>query len=484
VKLKPIPGPLPQRLEIVLAQRCFVATHGLPPALIDRLRRLAAFANPEFHRKQAMRMPTNQVPRIIACAALDGEFVSLPRANVAAVEDLAAALGIPVSVTDKRNGGDPFVPAFEATLRPTQRYAVDAMLAHDFGILVSPPGSGKTVMGAALVAARQRNTLVLVHTQPLVEQWRAQLAKFLGLEANEIGVISGGKRKVTGRLDVATLQSLTHGEEVDDIVALYGHVLVDESHHVPAVSFERVLSAVRATFVTGLTATPRRRDGLHPIAEMQLGPVRHVVALPQESAEEAVNRRLVVRPTGLQPESLPRDASIQEVYAALARHDGRNRQIAADVIVAVLAGRRVLVLTERTEQLNWLADYLIQQEIGVVALHGKLKVKQRKHALAAWRDPAGSVGRVLIATGRYVGEGFDDPLLDTLVMASPVSWRGTLVQYVGRLTRESPGKREIVVYDYIDAEVAVLRRMFERRRAGYRSLGFAPVEPLPQPRAW
>jgi len=475
-KLKPVPGPLPPRLQAVLSQRCFVATDGLPSALVDRLRRLAAFTNPAFHRMQAMRMPTTQVPRIIACGVLDGDYLSLPRASLAAVEDLATALGIPVSVTDARNLGERFAPTFDGTLRPTQSAAVDAMLAHDFGILVAPPGSGKTVMGAALVAARQCNALVLVHTQPLVEQWRAQLAKFLGLALKEVGVISGGKRKVTGRLDVATLQSLTHGDQVDDIVATYGHVIVDESHHVPAVSFERVLSAVRARFVTGLTATPRRRDGLHPIAEMQLGPVRHVLAPPQEVAENAVARRLLVRPTGLQPESLPRDASIQEIYAALARHDERNRLIAADVLLAVAAGRRVLVLTERTEQLTWLADYLTQQGIEVVALHGKLKVKQRRDAQTAWRAQQGNVGRALLATGRYVGEGFDDPLLDTLVLASPVSWRGTLVQYIGRLTRESPGKRDIVVYDYLDVEVGVLRRMFERRRAGYRSLGFAPVQ--------
>jgi len=209
---------------------------------------------------------------------------------------------------------------------------------------------------------------------------------------------------------------------------------------------------------------------------MQLGPVRHVLAPPQEVAENAVARRLLVRPTGLQPESLPRDASIQEIYAALARHDERNRLIAADVLLAVAAGRRVLVLTERTEQLTWLADYLTQQGIEVVALHGKLKVKQRRDAQTAWRAQQGNVGRALLATGRYVGEGFDDPLLDTLVLASPVSWRGTLVQYIGRLTRESPGKRDIVVYDYLDVEVGVLRRMFERRRAGYRSLGFAPVQ--------
>ena len=474
-KPKPILGPLPAQMHIVLAQRCFVATRDLPPALIDRLRRLAAFANPEFHRKQAMRMPTSQVPRIIACAVLDGEFVSLPRASLPSVEHLSAALGIQVAIADQRNLGEPFAPTFSATLRSEQRAAVDAMVAHDFGVLVAPPGSGKTVMGAALIAARQRNTLVLVHTQPLVEQWRAQLATLLGMDLKEIGVISGGKRKVTGRLDVATLQSLTHGESVDDIVAQYGHVIVDESHHVPAVSFERVLSAVRAKFVTGLTATPRRRDGLQPIAEMQLGPVRHVVTISGEANEDAVVRRLLVRPTGLQPECLPRDASIQEIYAALARNDDRNRLIAADVVGAVRAGRRVLVLTERTEQLTWFADELLHQGIAVVTLHGKLNVKLRKAALAAWRDPDGSVGRVLIATGRYVGEGFDDPLLDTLVLASPVSWRGTLVQYVGRLTRESPGKREIVVYDYLDADVAVLRRMFERRRAGYRTLGFAAV---------
>ncbi len=474
-KPRPIVGTLPAELSVTLAQRCFIPTASLPPALIDRLRRLAAFANPQFHVKQAMRMPTTQTPRIIACGTLDAEFLSLPRASLVAVQQLCSPLGIPVRVTDERQPGEELAVTFLGTLRPAQKTAVDAMLPHDFGILVAPPGSGKTVMGAALIAARQRSTLVLVHTQTLVDQWRARLAVFLGLSPKEIGVIAGGKRKVTGRIDVATLQSLVHGDVVDDIVAAYGHVIVDESHHVSAVSFERVLNAVRAKYVTGLTATPRRRDGLHPIAEMQLGPIRHVLEQTEKAESESVARRLVVRNTGVQPESLPRDASIQEVYASLARDEGRNRLIATEIEAAVALGRRVLVLVERTEHLTWFEEFLTRQGVSVQSLHGKLRAKQRKAAFAAWHDVDGEVGRVLLATGRYVGEGFDDPLLDTLFLTSPLSWRGTLVQYVGRLTRESPGKRDLVVYDYLDAEVAVLRRMFEKRRRGYAAIGFATV---------
>ncbi len=343
------------------------------------------------------------------------------------------------------------------------------MLDHDMGILVAPPGSGKTVMGAALLAARRRNTLILVHSQPLVEQWRARLAAFLGVNLSDIGIIAGGKRKVTGRIDVATLQSLVKGDAVDDVVATYGHVIVDECHHVPAVSFERVLNAVRAQFVTGLTATLKRRDGLHPIAEMQLGPVRQVLA---QAEPDASSRQLIVRPTGLLPEALPRDASIQEIYAALATDTARNTLIAGDIRSAALAGRRVLVLTQRTQHVSIIADLLAQSGVHTVQLHGRLSTVARRDALATWRSDDGT-SRVLVATGRYVGEGFDDPRLDTLFMAAPISWRGTLVQYVGRLTRTSPGKRDIAVYDYLDAEVGVLRRMFERRRAGYRALGFS-----------
>jgi superfamily II DNA or RNA helicase len=466
----PIPGPLPAELTVVLSQRLFLATDGLPPALLDRIRRLAAFANPEFHRNQAMRRPVYQTPRVIDCATYDGGYLSLPRGCLHDLTQLTGSLGIVLTVTDERCAGEPLDLTFRGELTADQSRAVDALATHEFGVLEAPPGSGKTVMAAALIAMRGCSTLVLVHRQQLVAQWRARLAAFLGLAEADIGYVAGGKRKANGRLDVAMLQSLVHGDVVDDLVAGYGHVVVDESHHVAAVTFERVLNAVRARFVTGLTATPQRREGWQPIAHMQLGPVRHILALPEVPAGEATARRVIVRRTALVPEALPRDASISEVQSALARDEARNLMIAGDVLKCLAEGRRVLVLSERVEHLGWFQGHLAEHAVALVVMHGGLTPKERRLALVEWQGKASPA--VLLATGRLVGEGFDDPLLDTLCLAAPVSWKGTLVQYAGRLTRESPGKRELLVYDYLDDEVGVLRRMFTKRQAGYRALGF------------
>jgi superfamily II DNA or RNA helicase len=458
---------LPSSVLAVLAQRLFVEKEGLPSPLINAIKRLAAFQNPEFYKKQNLRLSTALTPRVVSCADELGRHVSLPRGCLLALEALLRENGVALRLTDEREEAPSDERRFVGDLTVPQREAVEALLAHDIGLFVAPPGSGKTVVGAYLVAARTRRTLVLVHRQPLLEQWVAQLALFLGIEEKDIGRIGAGRRKPNGQLDVAMVQSLVRKGSVDEIVSSYAQVIVDECHHVPAVSFERVLSEVRARYVVGLTATRERRDGHHPIAEMQLGPVRFSVDGKGRPLEHA----LVVRETAFRSEQGDKVA-IQDLYRELAVDSARNTMILNDVIAAVSEGRSPIVLTERRDHLEFFADKLRAFVRHLVVLQGGMSAKDRRAASRQLAEIPADHERLVVATGRYVGEGFDDTRLDTLFLALPVSWKGTLTQYAGRLHRLHPSKKDVRIYDYVDRAVPMLARMFEKRRRAYAAIGY------------
>jgi superfamily II DNA or RNA helicase len=466
-------APLPREVRAVMAQRLFVAKAGLAPTHLNHIKRLAAFQNPEFYKKQSLRLSTALTPRVVACAEDLPEHVALPRGCRTELEQVLREHGSTLIVEDQRCQGKPLNVAFQGQLTAVQKKAARALLREDIGLLVAPPGVGKTVIGTYLIAARSRSTLVLVHRQPLLDQWIAQLSMFLGLAPKTVGQIGAGKHTPNGRLDVAMIQSLVRLGSVDDLVATYGQVIVDECHHIPAVSFERVLSEVKARFVTGLTATPRRRDGLHPITGMQLGPVRFAVDARSQAAQRPFDHRLVVRETAFgRDRAVPLD-SIQALYAALAANEQRNRLILDDVTTALVQGRSPILLTERKDHLQFLAASLRGVARHLVVLRGGMTPTERRSATATLAAIPDAEPRLLIATGRYIGEGFDDARLDTLFLAMPISWKGTLVQYAGRLHRLYPGKTEVRIYDYVDRSVPLLARLFEKRLRGYRAIGYA-----------
>ncbi len=381
--------------------------------------------------------------------------------------------GVELEVSDEREPGTPAYFSFQGTLTPLQEQAVKALLAHDTGVFVAPPGIGKTVVGTYLVAARKTSTLILVHRKPLLDQWISQLALFLGIEPKDVGQIGAGKARPNGRLDVAMVQSLVRKGSVSDVVAGYGQVIQDESHHCPAVSFERVLAEVKARYVVGLTATPQRRDGHHPILPMQLGPVRFAVDSRSQAARRPFDHKLVVRETGFSSVGIAESAGIQELYAALAEDQRRNDLIFDDVVRVLEEKRSPILLTERRDHLERFAERLQSFTRHLVVLHGGMKPKERREVIARLAAIPDGEERLLIATGRYIGEGFDDARLDTLFLALPVSWKGTLIQYTGRLHRLHPSKTEVRIYDYVDHAVPMLMKMFEKRLRGYRSIGYA-----------
>lgn len=472
-----ISEPLPESLSLVLANQIFIPKAGLPQPLANRLIRLAAFQNPEFYKAQAMRLPIWNKPRIIGCAENYSQHIGLPRGCLDAVLDLLGQYDIRPKIQDERLSGHKLNARFNGTLRKDQKAAVREILRHETGVLCAPTAFGKTVTAAALIARRKVSTLILVHRTELLYQWRERLDSFLQLSKGSLGSIGGGKKKPSGDIDIAVMQSLSRKDEedLDALLDSYGQIIIDECHHLSAFSFEAILKRARARFVLGLTATPVRRDGHQPIIFMQCGPIRHSAARP-----ETAPAQLEVWPKYLPPPEIPANSPIQEVFRILSNDAVRNRRIADDVLAAYREGRKVLVLSERMDHLPLLRQALGDEIEHCFVLHGRLSKKQRAAVFSELGSLDESAPRVLLATGRLIGEGFDHPPLDTLILAMPISWRGTLQQYAGRLHRQHIDKQDVRIYDYAELDQPQLARMWDKRQRGYRAMGYLikPAAPL------
>jgi len=474
----PIIGELPNSIEIVLGNQVYIDRTKLPPALVNRIARLAAFQNPEFYAAQAMRLPTFGKPRIISCAKLFPKHIALPRGCLDDLLNLLGDAGIAVGLRDERQQGQPIGTRFLGELTPEQDKAAAALLPHETGVLAATTAFGKTVIAAKMIATRDRNTLVLVHRRQLLDQWVARLQTFLDIPPNQVGVIYGGKKKPTGTIDVALMQSLVRQGVVADLVADYGHVVVDECHHLSAVGFEAIARGAKAQYVLGLSATVTRKDGHHPIIFMQCGPIRHRVDAKKQTAIRPFDHKVVFRRTAFraarnEPDEKP---AIQELYAKLAQDTARNDLIFDDILAALDGGRSPVVITERRDHLDLLADRLSKFAKNVIVLRGGMSARQSRAATESLATIQADEERLLVATGRYLGEGFDDARLDTLFLTMPISWRGILAQYAGRLHRLHATKHEVVIYDYVDGNEPMLAKMAVKREAGYRSLGYRAVD--------
>ncbi len=471
-----IAGPLPSTVCVVVGNLVYIEKKDLPSAMLDRLIRIAAFQNPEFYRAQGMRLSTYGKPRVISCSEDFPEHIGLPRGCIDEVLAEFKFHRVNVELQDKRTIGREIRVSFKAQLRPQQQEAVNQVLLYDQGILSAPTAFGKTVVGANLIARRAVNALILVHRRQLIDQWRERLAAFLDKPIGNIGHIGGGKIKRTGVIDVAVIQSLQRKGDVEDFVADYGHVIVDECHHLSAVTFERVLRQVKAKYVLGLTATPIRKDGHHPIIYMQCGPIRFHLSAKKAAQASLLEHKVIPRFTEFGWDQTDDETTIQDLYAALVGNQHRNELIIRDLQNLLSVGRSPLVLTSRTEHLDFLAGALRGSRSHVFIMKGGMGAKQRKILTESIAAIPPEEPRVILATGSYLGEGFDDARLDTLLLAMPVSWKGTLQQYVGRLHRLHENKKEVQVYDYADVLVPMLTRMYKKRLAGYAALGYTVVE--------
>ena len=469
---------LPKSVTITLSNQLFIDITNIPTPLQSRIIRLAAFQNPDFYKAQAMRMSTFGKPRVISCAEYYSQHIALPRGCQDELISLFDELKIKAVIQDERFAGQDIGGiAFQGQLTDEQNLAVNKLLEHDIGTLSATTAFGKTVVALNILAKRQVNTLIIVHRRQLLDQWLERIELFLNVTKKQVGKIGGGKNKPTGVIDVAIIQSLTKNQSVADLVANYGQVIFDESHHLSAVSFEMVAKACKAKYVLGLSATLTRKDGHHPIVFMQCGAVRHQVSAKKQALARPFEHYVAQRHTVfMTPENnFPVTLSIHDVYQALVVDVERNQFIIEDIKKALAQGRSPLILTERREHVMLLAEQISKFAKNVVVMQGGMGIRQRKQVQDILQNIPDTEERVIIATGRYLGEGFDDARLDTLFLVMPISWKGTLAQYVGRLHRLHHLKTEVRIYDYVDIKVPMLSKMSEKRKVGYKALGYTMV---------
>jgi superfamily II DNA or RNA helicase len=444
---------------------------GVPPSLLAALKHLASLHNPDYYEKERLRFSTWNTPRFLRCYGKSMDRLLLPRGVREQAKRMVADAGSTLEVIDGCGSPQEVEVSLQAELTERQSKAFEALIPHDLGVLVAPPGSGKTVIACAVIAARRLPTLVIVDRQPLVEQWRERLGEHLGVGTKEIGQLGGGRNKAKGLIDIAMAQSLARRENLEETTSGYGLVIVDECHHVPAVTFERFVRQIPVRCWLGLTATPYRRDHLEKVITMYCGPERHRMT-PDEFEDAKVQCIMTAHATAHEGAG-SNEVGIQEIFRAVVDDEGRTRQICDDISAAINEGRNCLVLTQRTEHIEKLVEVLEGRGIASVVMRGGMGKKARTGATAEMQSRASAGGLVLVATGSFLGEGFDFPQLDTLFLAFPLAFKGRIVQYVGRVLRPAASKARVEVHDYVDVNVPVLARMHTKRLAAYSSLGFS-----------
>ena len=476
----------PDTIKAVEANLLYIDKSGISQKALNKIKRLAAFRNPDFYKSQAMRLPVYNKPRVIDTSEETAQYLCIPRGCKDSLNELVASANAKIEYADKRNMGNPIHLHFNGRLREEQQLAADAMLQYEIGILSATTAFGKTVVASYLIAARKVNTLILVHSSALLQQWQKSLSEFLVFEdelpeqpkkrgrqkkLSHIGQLGATKNTLNNIVDIAIMQSVVSGDEVKEFVKDYGMVIVDECHHVSAFTFEKILREVNAKYVYGLTATPKRQDGHQPIITMQCGPIRYQVDALAQSVKCKFSHFVIPEFTDFRVAD--NGLKYQEICAKLCADESRNSQIINDILTAYHDGRNCIVLTERTEHADILNSAITVNAENVFLLSGKDKVKEKREKLEAIKAIPQDENMVIIATGKYVGEGFDEPRLDTLFLAMPISWKGTLAQYVGRLHRNYEGKTEVIVHDYADIFVPMLDRMYHKRIRGYAELGYS-----------
>lgn len=492
---KPWVSPIPQdiskgdfysEIEITKADKIYIPLKAVSAKVLNHLKRIASFKNPEFYSKQALRLSTYSTPRIISCFDITDDYLAMPRGCEDAILSFLNENGVKYNIVDETNHGTPISVSFQGKEREEQLAAINALLMHSNGVLHATTAFGKTVTAAAIIARKKVSTLILVHSKALLAQWHERLTEFLNIDYVEppvpkkrgrhkkfsaIGCLDSTGNSLHGIVDIALIQSCLDGDSVKPIVENYGMVIVDECHHVSSVTFENVLKSIKAHTIYGLTATPIRKDGHQPIIFMQCGPIRFSSDVKSQIAKQSFERCLIPRFTSYR--SITDDKqSITTLYQLLSEDEIRNTLIVEDVFKAVEAGRTPIILTNRTAHVTMLAEKLRDKVKNVVTLTGTGNAKEKLETLQHLHEISREEPLAIVATGKYVGEGFDYPRLDTLFLALPISWKGLVAQYAGRLHRENEGKKDVHIYDYIDIHEPVCDNMYRKRLKGYASIGY------------
>lgn len=495
---KPWVTPLPQnitqedfhaKVEIIRADKLYIPLKAVSAKVLNHLKRIAAFKNPEFYSKQALRLSTYAIPRIISCFDITNEYLAMPRGCEDATRSFLNDNAVTYTIIDKTNHGNKISVSFQGEEREEQLEAINALLPYTNGILHATTAFGKTVTAAAIIARKKVNTLILVHSKALLKQWHDRLTEFLNIdypkheEKNKrgrrkvfspIGCFDSSGNTLHGIIDIALIQSCLDEDGVKPFLQDYGMVIVDECHHVSSITFEQVLMSIKTHTIYGLTATPIRKDGHQPIIFMQCGPIRFSTDVKSQIAKQSFDRFLIPRFTSYN--SILEDRlSIATLYKYLSEDEIRNNLIVEDICKAVNTGRTPIILTNRTAHVSVLAEKLKATIKNVISLTGAGTTREKREAMQRLQTIPDSEQLVIVATGKYIGEGFDYPRLDTLFLALPISWKGLLTQYAGRLHREYEGKKDVRIYDYIDIHEPICDSMYRKRLKGYAAIGYKTI---------
>ncbi|EGL38262.1 TOTE conflict system archaeo-eukaryotic primase domain-containing protein [Oribacterium sp. oral taxon 108] len=472
-------------VEIIIADKVYVGTKDMKPRMQNALRRMSAFSNPDFYKKAAMGLSTKCIPRIVFCGYDDAGYICIPRALLDSVIDRFNEVDISFTLTDNRCTGMTLDVSFNGTLYEEQMRAAKAILEHDNGILAATTSFGKTVVGAYMIAQRKTNTLILVHNTEIQKNWIEDLNKFLDVNAelpeyktktgrikkrkSLIGKLHAGHNSMTGIIDVAIFSSLGKGDEINPMLEQYGMVIMDECHHGAAQTVEDVVGSAKAKYVYGLTATPKREDGLEKKVFMQFGPIRFRYTAKERAEKQGIDHFVYPRFTMLVSTA---NLKVMEANRAVIECESRNEQIIADVENCIQNGRTPLVLTKYKEHAELLYQRLQGKADHVYLLQGGGSRKAKDKMRIQMRAISDAESIVLVAIDKYIGEGFNFPRLDTMMLTMPAAAEGNIEQFAGRLHRDYETKKEVIIYDYVDSHIRVLEKMYHKRLRTYKKIGY------------
>ncbi len=476
-------------MQITLSDGVYVDAVNLQPRIQNQIRRMAAFSNPVFFKNQAIGLSNFENYRYIYLGSDEGRFIKVPRGILENITEACEKAGIAYEIEDKRSKGQTIHVEFIGELKESQVFAVEKLLSYDNGILNAATAFGKTVVCCNVIAQRKVSTLILLQSSALMEQWEEALEKFLHIDEelpeyetptgrkkkrkSVIGKLQGAHDSTTGIIDLAMVGSVCKNGEYHRRLKEYGLILVDECHHAASDTIVDILQEADAKYVYGVTATPFRGDGLEKINDMLLGPIRYRYTSKDRAKEQGIAHLVYPRFTrAVAPRFSQDKMHPNEAYEIIRNNEDRDELIIRDVKQCVEDGRTPVVLSKYVEHSQRLYQRLINYADKVFLLSGSNSKKEHKEILKQMSQVTPGESMILVATGKLIGEGFDYPRLDTLIMATPVAWKGVVEQYAGRLNRDYDGKKSVIIYDYVDSHISMFDRMYHKRLKAYKQIGY------------
>ena len=438
------------KLEIKLYDFLYIPTLNLSKSFINKLKTFATFDNPQIKVLLSLRKPLYNTPRQIKNFEEDDTYLKLPRGLIYQLKEFLEENSVNSNLDNKTFLEKVETKKVKFELRPEQNKAVENIMENDFCICVAPPGFGKTLIGAKMFELRACSTLIIVNKNMLLSQWIDRFVDYFGYSKKDIGYLGKGKNKLNGKIDVATMQSLKNNP---DVVNDYSFVIVDECHHIPAITFEQIVKQFFGRYILGLSATPNRKDGLQPILYEQLGKIAY-----EHKKQKSFDNKLEI----IRTDFVSQVETYAELINELSRNENRNNLIIEQILLH--KSRKILLLTDRIEHINILEEKLENNGIEFLSIHGSLPKKEQENRMEKVNQNS-----LILATTSYFGEGIDFPHLNTIIFATPISYYGRLVQYLGRIGR---GNQECLAIDFLDYKNAMLNSAYKKRVEGYKQMHY------------